>query len=98
MIRATLPRKSRRDPQEALRNRLRQFASARIRYGYRRITVLLKGEGWKVNAKRVYRLYTEKGLIVRTRQRRKLASRNRVAVPSRSRPINPGAWILCMPG
>ena len=32
-------------------------------------------EGWKVNAKRVYRLYTEEELIVRTKQRRKLARR-----------------------
>jgi heme A synthase len=31
-------------------------------YGYRRITVLLQREGWAVNAKRVYRLYRERGL------------------------------------
>jgi putative transposase len=41
----------------------------RVRYGYRRLTVMLKREGWEVNAKRIYRLYTEEGLIVRTKRR-----------------------------
>ena len=48
--------------------RLRELAGSRVRYGYRRLTVLLKREGWEVNAKRIYRLYTEEGLIVRTQQ------------------------------
>ena len=34
-------------------------ASWRLRFGYRRFTVLLRREGWLVNAKRIYRLYTE---------------------------------------
>jgi putative transposase len=42
--------------------RLRELAGSRVRYGYRRLTVLLKREGWEVNAKRIYRLYTEEGL------------------------------------
>ena len=48
--------------------RLRELAASRVRYGYRRLTVLLKREGWAVNAKRIYRLYSEEGLIVRTTQ------------------------------
>lgn len=44
-----------------------------MRYGYRRLRVLLRREGWHVNAKRIYRLYREEELIVRTKQRRKLA-------------------------
>ena len=52
-----------------------------MRYGYRRLTVLLRREGWHVNAKRIYRPYTEEGLIVRTKQRRKIARRQRVAAP-----------------
>ncbi len=48
-----------------------------VRYGYRRLTVLLRREGWHVNAKRIYRLYREEGLIVRTKQRRKIAARQR---------------------
>jgi putative transposase len=39
----------------------------------------LKREGWEVNAKRIYRLYTEKGLIVRTQKRRERAERQRIA-------------------
>jgi len=39
--------------------------------------VLLRREGWKVNAKRIYRLYTEEQLIVRTKLRRKIARRQR---------------------
>jgi transposase-like protein/HPt (histidine-containing phosphotransfer) domain-containing protein len=51
-----------RDPQEALRVRLRELAGSRVRYGYRRLTVLLRREGWEVNAKRIYRLYAEEDL------------------------------------
>jgi putative transposase len=68
--RATLRYEHHRDPQEALRVRLRELAGSRVRYGYHRLTVLLRREGWQVNAKRIYRLYTEEGLIVRTKRKR----------------------------
>ena len=74
----TLRYQHHRDPQEGLRVRLRELAASRVRYGYRRLTVLLKREGWPVNAKRIYRLYTEEGLMVRTTQRKKRAQRQRV--------------------
>jgi putative transposase len=57
-----------------------------VRYGYRRLTVLLRREGWPVNAKRIYRLYREEGLIVRTKQRKKMARRERSPQPVASRP------------
>lgn len=76
----------RRNPQVALRVQLKELAASRVRYGYRRLTVLLKREGWKVNAKRVYRLYNEEGLTVRTKQRKKLASRARVPLAGAVRP------------
>ncbi len=47
--------------------RLRELAAVRLTYGYRRLHVLLRREGWKVNSKLVYRLYREEGLEVRTR-------------------------------
>lgn len=75
-----------RDPQEALRQRLRELAAVRVRFGYRRLTVLLKREGWTVNAKRVYRLYDLEGLTVRTTPRKKLASRARVPAVAPTRP------------
>ena len=64
--------------QEPLRRRLREMAATHVRYGYRRLTVLLKREGWKVNAKRVYRLYDEENLKVRSVERKKIARRQRV--------------------
>ena len=49
----------------------------RVRFGYPRLTVLLKREGWPVGKKLVYRLYRELGLQMRTKKRRKLASAQR---------------------
>jgi putative transposase len=73
----TLRYRSRKVFDEVLRRRLRELAGTHVRYGYRRLTVLLRREGWHVNAKRIYRLYREEELIVRTKQRRKLARRQR---------------------
>ncbi|UVT19680.1 MAG: IS3 family transposase [Nitrospira sp.] len=78
IARASLQYRSRRDPQEALRIRLRELAASRVRFGYRRLTVLLRRDGWRVNAKRIYRLYTEEGLRVRTKIRVRAARRSRV--------------------
>ena len=66
--------------------RLRELAGSRVRYGYRRLTVLLKREGWEVNAKRIYRIYTEEGLIVRTQKRKERAQRQRVPLGQAVRP------------
>lgn len=58
----------RRLSQAALSKRIREIAETRVRYGYRRIHVLLRREGWNVNAKRVYRLYTEEGFQIRNKR------------------------------
>jgi putative transposase len=63
--------------QVALRIRLRDLSAVRVRYGYRRLHVLLKREGWKVNHKRVYRLYREEGLSLRLKSRKKRVSTHR---------------------
>ena len=76
---------SRRDPQQELRIRLRDLAGSRVRYGYRRLTVLLRREGWTVNAKRIYRLYREEGLQVRMGKRVKRAAHVRV-------PLGGASW------
>lgn len=47
--------------------RLKDLAESRVRYGYRRLHVLLQREGWWANHKRIYRLYSEEGLSIRTR-------------------------------
>ena len=64
--------------------RIRDLAAARVRYGYRRITVLLKREGWSVGKKRVYRIYKAEGLEVRTKKRKKRAAHRRVSLPAAS--------------
>ena len=48
--------------QAALIGRIKEIAATRVRYGCRRIHVLVRREGWAVNAKRIYRLYRELGL------------------------------------
>jgi putative transposase len=61
----------RADPQTALRMRLRELAMARVGYGYRRLHILLWREGWRVNHKRVYRLYRDEGLGMRKKTPRR---------------------------
>lgn len=48
--------------------RIREIAQARVSYGFRRIHVMLLREGWKINHKRVYRLYKEEGLLMRSKR------------------------------
>ena len=65
---------------------MRELAHARPRYGYRRVHVLLRREGWPVNLKRVRRLYRLEGLQLRHRvRRRKHASLHRGIPPAASR-------------
>ena len=58
---------SRRSDQAGLRARIQEICATRVRYGYRRVQVLLRREGWQVNHKRTYRLYTELGLQLRNK-------------------------------
>jgi len=68
-----------------LRTRLQELAQERRRFGYRRLTVLLRREGWPVNHKRVYRLYREEGLGVRRRKRKRMGAveRQPLTIPTR---------------
>lgn len=54
------------------------MAATHVRYGYRPLTVLLRREGCKISAKRVYRLYDEENLKVRSAERKKIARHQRV--------------------
>lgn len=65
--RSTYHYRSRRAGQAQLADRIKEMAATRVRYGYRRIHVLLRREGWSVNAKRVYRIYRELGLQLRNK-------------------------------
>ena len=59
------------DDEKALRERIISLAKEYGRYGYRRITALLRNEGWQVNDKRVERIWREEGLKVPQKQRKR---------------------------
>ena len=63
--------KEAREPEKRLMQRIHALVLEHPRYGYRRITILLKREGWRVNFKRVYRLWCAEGLKVPKRQRKR---------------------------
>ena len=78
----------------ALRMRIREIAQARPRFGYVRIWIMLRREGWPDNKKRVHRLYRLEGLQVRMRARRQEAAQSasrRRAAGERPR-SGAGAW------
>jgi putative transposase len=80
--RATYYCKSKAGPLNGLlRDRIKAIAAARVRYGYRRISVLLRREGFVVDDKPVYRLYALEGLSLRA----KLPHRRRAATPRSQR-------------
>jgi putative transposase len=72
-VRMTARYRCRRPDDNDLRLRLRALAHERRRFGYRRLHVLLRREGFKVNHKRLFRLYREERLMVRRRGGRKRA-------------------------
>jgi len=91
--RATHRYTSRARDQSPLRMRLRDLALSRPRYGYRRLHVLLRREGWRVNAKRVWRQYKLLELNLRRKAgRKKRARQPRVEPPP---PVRPGQqWCM----
>ena len=88
------PRASRfAEANERLRMRLRELAEERRRWGYRRLHVLLRREGWHVNHKRVFRIYVEEKMVVRRRKRRRRVgaqARVLLAAPTRQNQ----AWTM----
>lgn len=59
--RSTERYQSRRLDQAGLKMKIKELAATRVRYGYRRIHVLLRRERWDINHKRTHRLYRETG-------------------------------------
>ncbi len=72
-----------RGKDDAVRERMREIANERRRFGYRRLAILLKREGKGMNLKKVYRLYREERLTVRKRggRKRALGTRAPMAIP-----------------
>jgi putative transposase len=82
-----------KDPRLELRARMREIARTRVRYGYRRIHVLLKRDGWRLGRNQAYRIYREEQLQLRS----KLPKRRKMLVVRRERvrPRRPDeAWSL----
>lgn len=61
--------KPHRKDERVLTMRIREIAMTRVRYGFWRIYVLLRREGWKVNHKKVHRIYCLEGLNLRTKRK-----------------------------
>src|SRR5207244_2291972 len=64
------PKKT-KEGEERLVQRMLELVGQHPRWGYRRVGVLLRREGWRVNHKRVYRLWRQQGLKVPRKQRKK---------------------------
>jgi putative transposase len=75
--------RSSRPDDDAIRQRLRELASERRRFGYRRLGLLLAREGIVINHKKLYRLYREERLTVRKRggRKRALGTRRPMTLP-----------------
>jgi putative transposase len=85
-VRMTVRYRCRRPDDAGLRERLRALAHERRRFGYRRLHVLLRREGFLVNHKRLFRIYREERLTVRRRggRKRALGTRAPMVVPQRA--------------
>jgi putative transposase len=70
LARSTQRRKLPSKADDGIARRLTELARKRQRFGYRRLTALLRREGVRINHKRIYRLYRELGLAMRRRKRR----------------------------
>ncbi len=62
---------SRRPEQAGLEQRIREICQTRVRYGYRRVHVMLRREGWVINHKKTRRIYNELGLQLRNKPPRR---------------------------
>jgi len=66
---------------QSLRRRMRELANNKRRYGYRRLHILLKREGFVINHKRTERIYREEGLNLKNRKRKRRRSDIRLILP-----------------
>ena len=91
--RSTQRKPSTADPLTEVRQRMHEIVATRVRYGYRRMHIMLKRQGFEIGRNRVYRLYREEGLVLRNkRPRRRKMMTHREA---RCQPQRPNeAWSL----
>lgn len=74
------------DNDTVLRQRLREIADQRKRFGSPRLHIMLKREGLVINHKRTERIYREEGLALKRKRRRKGAAGTRLVMPSPQKP------------
>lgn len=60
--------KSRRTWQAPLERRIKEICETRVQYGYRRVHVHLRRDGWNINMKKTRRIYSELGLQLRNKR------------------------------
>lgn len=70
-----------RPPDTALRERLKSLAAERRRFGYRRLAIFVRREGFACNIKKIHRIYKEENLMVKRRRGRKKATGTRAPLP-----------------
>jgi transposase InsO family protein len=87
--------RSLRPDDAALRTRLRELAAERRRFGYRRLHILMRREGFIMNHKKLRRIYREERLMVRRRGGRKRALGTRAPLVFPRRRTNAGRSISC---
>ena len=82
--------------QAGLELRIKEICETRVRYGYRRVHVLLRREGWRVNIKKARRVYNELGLQLRNkRPKRRVKAKLR---DDRAEAIGPNdVWAMRCP-
>src|SRR3954451_25255756 len=66
--RSSVSYQTRKDPLTGLRQRMRELAQARVRFGSRRLLVMMRREGWHVGKERFYRVYTDESLALRRKR------------------------------
>jgi len=86
LCRASFYYKHRRKDDPRLRQRIREIAAQRRRFGQDRVYIVLRREGWKVNHKKVSRIYREEKLALRLKRRQKRSASVRVPLPTPTGP------------
>jgi putative transposase len=93
--RSTYHYTSRRTDQAGLERRIREICETRVRYGYRRVHVLLERKGWGTNIKRTYRIYRDLGLQLRNKTpKRRVKAKLREDRQKAVGPTMSGRWTL----
>ncbi len=86
LCRASFYYKHRRKDDPRLRQRIREIAEKRRRFGQDRVYIVLRREGWKVNHKKVSRIYRDEKLSLRLKRRQKRSAAVRVPLPTPTGP------------